>query len=111
MHRVKPCLRFLHHPLGIIVVVSCLQQKNLGRVNQAKYLGPSFGGERGREEGEVKVGQRGRGGEEQCKTKNNTIFPHFLPSLFVLGATGWKPAICAAREGRLGAEILRERHF
>lgn len=27
------------------------------------------------------------------------------------GASGWKPSVCGAREGRLGPEILRERDF
>lgn len=27
------------------------------------------------------------------------------------GASGWKPPVCTAREGRLGPEILRERDF
>lgn len=34
-----------------------------------------------------------------------------LPRLAPAGASGWKPSFRGAREGRLGSEILRERHF
>lgn len=67
-------------------------------MNQAKYLGPSFGGERGQREGEAKVGQRGRGGEEECKPKNNNSFPPFSSlSLCVRGNRMETSNLCSQR--------------
>lgn len=82
---------------------------SLPRKIHAEGTGPSGGGGPGAGE---RSWARREGEKGSSKARINPVFPpRFLPSPFVLGPPGWKPAVCAAREGRLGAEILRERHF